>query len=82
MEPLHFALWLQGRVELLPDQPPTLEEWKMIQQHLALVFKKVTPPLGQTVWQTDKPAFHQLSDQAIEIMETGGINWSRTSITC
>lgn len=50
MSPENFVYWLQGRAELLPDQPPTAEEWKMIREHLALVFKKVTPPLGNTVW--------------------------------
>ncbi|OJY09228.1 MAG: hypothetical protein BGO99_03305 [Nitrosospira sp. 56-18] len=26
-----------------PDNPPSVEEWKMISEHLQLVFKKETP---------------------------------------
>ncbi len=44
MTPTEFCYWLQGRAELLPDQPPTADEWKMIREHLALAFVKVTPP--------------------------------------
>lgn len=40
-----FCYWLQGRMEMLPNQLPTQAEWKMIQEHLATVFIKVTPPL-------------------------------------
>lgn len=46
MNAQEFCYWLQGRAELLPDQPPTQAEWQMIREHLALVFRKVTPPLG------------------------------------
>lgn len=45
MTPEQFCYWLQGRAELMPDTPPTCAEWKMIAEHLATVFKKVTPPL-------------------------------------
>lgn len=41
-----FAYWLQGFAELSPNTPPTAEQWKMIQEHLSLVFNKVTPPLA------------------------------------
>ena len=37
-----FAYWLQGFAELNP-QPPTVEQWQSIREHLATVFKKVTP---------------------------------------
>jgi hypothetical protein len=40
-----FAYWLQGYAELT-DGPPSAEQWQMIQEHLALVFNKVTPPLS------------------------------------
>lgn len=40
-----FCYWLQGRLELQPDVLPSAAEWKMIGEHLGLVFKKVTPPL-------------------------------------
>lgn len=47
MTPEQFCYWLQGRAELMPETPPTAAEWKMIGEHLATVFKKVTPPLQQ-----------------------------------
>lgn len=43
MTPEQFCYWLQGRAELMPQVPPSLEEWKMIKEHLNLTFKKVTP---------------------------------------
>lgn len=33
-----FCYWLQGRIEMQPDNPPSPEEWKMIGEHLATVF--------------------------------------------
>lgn len=44
MEPLQFAYWLQGFSEL-NEGPPSPEQWQSIKEHLATVFKKVTPPL-------------------------------------
>lgn len=44
MSPQDFCYWLQGFAELT-DKPPTPAQWKMIQEHLALAFQKVTPPL-------------------------------------
>ena len=46
MTPEQFCYWLQGRVELLPDQMPSEAEWVAIREHLALTFKKVTPQIG------------------------------------
>ena len=43
-----FCYWLQGFAELSPATPPTPEQWKSIQEHLALTFKKVTPPLPRS----------------------------------
>jgi len=40
-----FAYWLQGYAEL-SECPPTAEQWQSIRDHLATVFKKVTPSLG------------------------------------
>lgn len=49
MTPEQFAYWLQGFAEL-NQQPPTAEQWQSIRDHLATVFKKVTPPvLGPAV---------------------------------
>lgn len=37
-----FAYWLQGFSEIT-SKVPTDVQWKIIQDHLQLVFKKVTP---------------------------------------
>jgi hypothetical protein len=44
MDALQFAYWLQGYSELGGDTP-TAQQWAAIKGHLALVFKKVTPPV-------------------------------------
>lgn len=43
MSPEQFCYWLQGFAELSGDNPPTPEQWKSIREHIATVFKKVTP---------------------------------------
>lgn len=48
-----FAYWLQGFSELNAG-PPTPEQWVLIQEHLSLVFKKVTPQLGQVIYAPNK----------------------------
>jgi hypothetical protein len=48
MTPENFAYWLQGFVELTQGQTPNPAQWKSIQEHLSEVFKKVTPPVGET----------------------------------
>lgn len=47
MTPEQFAYWLQGFTEI-GQQPPTAEQWQVIQDHLKLVFSKATPDRG--VW--------------------------------
>jgi hypothetical protein len=42
-----FAYWLHGFVELTQGQTPNPAQWKSICEHLDLVFKKVTPPVGE-----------------------------------
>jgi ABC-type sugar transport system substrate-binding protein len=49
MSPENFAYWLQGFVELTQGQTPNPAQWKSIQEHLGLVFKKVTPKVAETV---------------------------------
>jgi hypothetical protein len=44
MSPQDFCYWLQGFSELT-DKAPTAAQWKAIQDHLALTFVKVTPPI-------------------------------------
>ena len=43
MTPEQFCYWLQGCAELQPDVPLSDAEWKSVREHLATVFKKVTP---------------------------------------
>jgi len=42
MTPEQFAYWLQGYAEI-NQKAPTEEQWQIIQDHLKLVFTKVTP---------------------------------------
>lgn len=42
MTPENFVYWLQGFSEI-EGETPTDEQWKIIQNHLALVFKKEMP---------------------------------------
>jgi hypothetical protein len=43
MTPEQFCYWLQGFVEL-NGRLPNEAEWQSIKDHLAVVFRKVTPP--------------------------------------
>lgn len=45
MTPEQFCYWLQGFAELSADAPPSPAQWKSICEHIATVFKKVTPPV-------------------------------------
>lgn len=38
-----FAYWLQGYSEITNGRLPDADEWKIIQDHLKLVFDKKTP---------------------------------------
>lgn len=42
-----FCYWLQGFTELTQGQTPSPAQWKAIREHLDLVFKKVTPKVGE-----------------------------------
>jgi hypothetical protein len=44
MTPENFLYWLQGYAEL-STAPPTKEQWKVIQDHIALALVKKTSPL-------------------------------------
>ena len=48
MTPEQFCYWLQGRAELQPDNLPSADEWRMIADHLRLVFTKA-PTVSQAV---------------------------------
>ena len=43
-----FTYWLQGYAELNAG-PPSAEQWQAIRDHLAVVFRKVTPPVGKPI---------------------------------
>jgi hypothetical protein len=50
-----FTRWLQGWVELENGKTPTADQWKMIVDHLKLVYQKVTPELDDnSVWEDKK----------------------------
>lgn len=44
MTPEQFAYWFQGFAEL-SDVPPNQNQWDAMREHVATVFKKVTPPV-------------------------------------
>jgi hypothetical protein len=59
MSPESFAYWLTGFRELsLTDEPPTKEQWKLICEHLDLVFRKVTPKLDKGEYKPQKNCFN------------------------
>lgn len=62
MTPEQFAYWFQGFAELSPT-PPTPEQWQSIREHVATVFKKVTPPVADPAEQL-KPTPIPISDIA------------------
>lgn len=60
-----FAYWLNGFAELTTE-PPTKEQWRVIKEHLSLVFNKVTSPIN-----TDTPGTVQ---EALEKYKQTPIN--------
>lgn len=52
MEAINFVYWLQGALELGNQKTMTEEQVKVIQDHLNLVLKKVTPQ-----YQIQTPVF-------------------------
>lgn len=63
MTPQEFCYWLQGYAEM-GGAAPTEEQWKMIKEHLKLVFNKVTPDLGES-----EPKNTGWSDKKIDIVD-------------
>jgi hypothetical protein len=70
MTPEQFTYWLQGFVEIR-GSAPTAGEWDVIKDHLATVFKKVTPTYPMVAPYTPSP-----------IPWTTSPNWIRPEITC
>jgi len=57
----NFTYWLQGFMELTDGQSrPTEQQWKMIREHLNLVFDKVTPDM-----EFPKPQFKPRRDKRV-----------------
>ena len=48
MDLLQFCYWLQGFSEINGGVAPTQEQWNIIQDHLNLIFMKVTPDRSTT----------------------------------
>ena len=71
MTPEQFCYWLQGFGEL-GGTPPTPEQWKSINEHLATVFKKVTP---QSVSVGPKPPTITSPDFGRPIAGGGYAGW-------
>lgn len=74
MTPEQFVYWLQGFIEL-HEGVPTAAQWKSIGEHLAAVFVKVTPPVGQ-------PATAEQSKRFEEILRTLPRCASDRTLTC
>lgn len=72
MTPENFCYWLQGRMELLPNQAPTQEEWEIIRSHLKLVFapSPITWP-HQDNQITPVPSFPNWVTEPSSICSTG-----------
>jgi hypothetical protein len=62
MTPEQFTYWLQGFVELGKGAAPTPEQWKSIQEHLATVFKKVTPAVSEAPKAVESDAIRQIRE--------------------
>lgn len=76
-----FCYWLQGFVELNAGFRPTPDQWQSICEHLALCFKKVTPPVRPSQLPTVGPMtmedFRKIYDR------TTAQPWPNpTTITC
>lgn len=57
MDSLQFAYWLQGFSEINGGVAPTQEQWKIIQDHLNLVFMKVTPDRTTTKYDEEDTCY-------------------------
>ena len=57
MTPEQFVYWLQGFVDTRDMESPSQDQWRMICDHLALVFNKVTPipPKGRILKEGETP---------------------------
>jgi len=70
-----FAFWLKGFSELT-DKKPTKEQWQIIQDHLDLVFTKITPDRSEKPL-TEKEGFPIVNPITPNIP----LDWPRTPST-
>ena len=75
-----FVYWLQGFSELSGDTAPTAAQWKMIQDHIALVLNKVTPGLKPSDYGVAVPYIG--SPPWPNCQTAGSPNLNRTSTIC
>ena len=82
MTPEQFAYWLQGFAEV-SDRSPNVHEWKIIKDHLATVFKKITPTYptgpGVLVPRDTQPYTRPWTEPPIvtcSVAAGAGTNWS------
>jgi hypothetical protein len=57
LEALQFCYWLQGALELGQQEALTKEQVKIVQDHLNLVLRKVTPQYNVPAMPTLRPSF-------------------------
>lgn len=62
MSASHFVAWLQGYIEISGGDGIDQDRWKMIKEHLQLVFEKVTPELGEL----DPPCEDQVINDIVD----------------
>lgn len=67
MTPEQFCYWLQGFAEIHQDQPNG-QEWLIIMDHLAQIFRKETPERKKSMFDLAKE-FEESQDKA------GKRNW-------
>ena len=86
MSPEQFSYWLQGFVELCPEQQPSQAQWNAIKDHLSTVFVKVTPPMGKPDSGTPPaiPALFPEKTTIPDIIWPRHTNWplSQLTVTC
>ena len=68
MSPEQFTYWLQGFFELTSPQTIFPDQVKIIQDHLDLVFKKVTPKRNNSTYCEPSNGFKEAQQIVDEIM--------------
>lgn len=74
-----FAYWFQGLAEL-SETPPTQAQWDSMREHVATVFKKVTPEFAPVV--INNSGFAKLSSEQCRQIEESLLLKRHPTITC